>query len=431
MPDPEQSWAPTWTRRSLLGTAAAAGAGLVAGCGSPFDDTTRSGGKVLEFVTFYGGPDGAIMQHIVDRYNKSQDEVTVRFSAPAYGGDYLTKLLTASIAGAPPAVIAVHSFELPPLARFLHPIDLAGLGLDKADFLPAMWELPTFRDQLLGVTMSVGPLALVYNRKHFEQAGLDPDRPPTTKAEFVEAGQAIRRKTGKYAFVRDPAAWMPWLTFNWQAGGEIFDAAGRPLLDSEAAIAAAQLEQDIVGKYGIGYPKYLADGTAPLETEQVSMAFFGPWELSNVMASNTKQGTDFAVAPLPQFFDGPRAVMSTSHIYCIPKQRENDGWIQEQAGRFVSWLLREGSLEWATTQAPTSKHVMEQAKTSDDPLVKTMSVYVEQSKYAHFMPYAPRWSEAYTVLTDTMQRIAYEGAPVEREMRAVQRQAAAMVGSAS
>src|SRR5262245_8066077 len=95
--------APTWTRRSLLGAADAAGAGLAAGCGSPCDDTTRSGGKVLEFVTFYGGPDGAIMQHIVDRYNAGQDEVTVRFSAPAYGGDYLTKLLTASIAGAPPA----------------------------------------------------------------------------------------------------------------------------------------------------------------------------------------------------------------------------------------------------------------------------------------------------------------------------------------
>ena len=153
------------------------------------------------------------------------------------------------------------------------------------------------------------------------------------------------------------------------------------------------------------------------------MAFFGPWELSNLMASNAKQGTEFAIAPLPQFFDGPRAVMSTSHIYCIPKQRENDGWIREQAASFVSWLLREGSLEWASTQAPTNRLVAKQAE--------GMGVYIEQSKYARFMPYAPRWSEAYTVLTDTMQRIVYDGAPVEREMRAVQRRAAAIVGSSS
>lgn len=65
----------------------------MAGCSSPFDDTTRGGGRVLEFTTFYTGGDGGLMQTIVDRYNASQDDVTLRFTAPAYGGDYLTKVL--------------------------------------------------------------------------------------------------------------------------------------------------------------------------------------------------------------------------------------------------------------------------------------------------------------------------------------------------
>ncbi|MEV0286791.1 MULTISPECIES: carbohydrate ABC transporter permease [unclassified Kribbella] len=49
----------------------------------------------------------------------------MRFTAPAYGGDYLTKILTASLAGAPPAIIALHSYEIPPLRRFLHTIDFS------------------------------------------------------------------------------------------------------------------------------------------------------------------------------------------------------------------------------------------------------------------------------------------------------------------
>lgn len=424
------------SRRRLFELGAGLAAGVsstaLAGCTSPFDRTTRAGGRELEFVTFYTGADGPVMQRIVDRYNHSQDEVVVRMSAPAYGDDYLTKLMTSAIAGAPPAIIAVHSEELPPLARFLHELDPSELGLRREDFRDETWELPTYEGKLLGLTMSTGPLALAYNRALFRKAGLDPEHPPTNRAEFVEVGKAMR-KIDRWGFVREPESWMPWLTFNWQAGGEILDQDGRPLFDSPEAIAAAALERDIFGKYETGYPKFLPAGTesALFDTGQVAMMVIGPWSLTSLVERNETQNTDFGWAAMPQFFDGPRAVASTSHIYCVPKHRDNDGWIREHASRFIGWLLQEGSLEWAQSQAPTNKRVLGQMASSDNPLVRAMTLWVEESAHARFKPYAPRWNEASTVLVEAIQRIIYREAPLEETMRATARRADQIMRSGS
>jgi multiple sugar transport system substrate-binding protein len=424
------------TRRRLLGLGTGLATGLsssvLAGCSSPFDQTTRTGGRELEFVTFYTGADGPVMQQIVDRYNRSQDEVVVRMSAPAYGDDYLTKLMTAAIAGAPPAIIAVHSEELPPLARFLHELDLAELGLRREDFRDETWELPTYEGKLLGLTMSTGPLALGYNKALFRQAGLDPEQPPTNRAEFVEVGKAMRQ-IDRWGFVREPESWMPWLTFNWQAGGQILSPDGRALFDSPEAIAAAGLERDIFGRYETGYPEFLPAGTesALFDTGRVAMMVIGPWSLTTLVERNETEGTDFGWAAMPQFFDGPRAVASTSHIYCVPKQRNNDDWIRERASRFISWLLREGSLQWAQSQAPTNRRVLDQMASSDNPLVRAMTLWVEESEHARFKPYAPRWNEAYTVLVEAIQRIIYRQAPLEETMRATARRANQILRDAS
>ncbi|MBI2158237.1 MAG: hypothetical protein HYU26_15240, partial [Candidatus Rokubacteria bacterium] len=64
--------------------------------------------KPLDFTTFYTGADGGIMQGIVNRYNGLQQAARINFSAPAWGADYLTKLVTAALAGSPPPVVALH-----------------------------------------------------------------------------------------------------------------------------------------------------------------------------------------------------------------------------------------------------------------------------------------------------------------------------------
>jgi len=411
---------PTLSRRRLLALAAGGAASVALGaCSSPFDETTRGGGRVLEFVTFYTGGDGDLMQSIVDRYNSSQDEVFVRFSAPAYGGDYLTKILTAALAGAPPAIVALHSYEIQPLRRFLHTIRLGDLGLAESDFVDGTRELAEIDGELYGVTMSTGPQALGYNRQLFAKAGLDPDRPPATGEEFLAAAQALKA-SGPWGFVRETGTYMPWQSMNWQGGGDLIDADSRAMFDSEAGIAAAQLEQDLVHRYQVS-PQQLVDGLQVgqmFRAQQVGMVCTYPWGLQQLLETNAETGMELDVAPLPQFFDGPRAMIATSHIYTIPIQRTNDDWVRDQAQKFISWLFREGSVDWAGAQAPASTAAAAPIAASTDPVVRKMSLFIDQAKYAHFAPYAYRWNQAFQYLNDAMDNIVYQRADVASELRA-------------
>ncbi|MCD0445417.1 extracellular solute-binding protein [Glycomyces sp. A-F 0318] len=419
------------TRRRLLGAGTAATAGaLLTACSSPFDDTTAGGGNVLEFVTFYTGPDGVVMQGIVDRYNEQATGAQIRMSAPAYGGDYLTKLVTSTIAGNPPAIMALHNNEVPPLRRFLHEIDLADMGFTEDDFVAGTQDLGVVDGRRLGVTMSTGPQAMVYNRRLFEAAGLDPDAPPQDAAAFVEAGRALR-EIDVWGFIREPAAWMPWLTMHWQNGGELLDG-DRALFGTDAAVEAIEMERRWVHEDGIA-PSQLLDGVQmgqQFEDEQVGMIFIGPWGLAGHIRSNEERGMDFGVAPVPAFFDAAPAVAASSHVYCIPKQRSNDDWVRAEAAKFIEWVVREGSLTWAGSQAPSFKGVGDAVAASDDPVVTAMDTFIDEQPRARYIPYAPRWNQAYTYLTNATQSIVYRNEDAKTLMTDAAEQATAAIRGA-
>ena len=56
---------------------------------------------------------------------------------------------------------------------------------------------------------------------------------------------------------------------------------------------------------------------------------------------------------------------------------------------------------------------------SDDPIVRNMTMWVEQADYAHFPPYHPRWTQAYRALSQGMEAIAFRGADVKSTLREV------------
>jgi len=377
--------------------------------------------KPLDFTTFYTGADGGIMQGIVNRYNGLQQAARINFSAPAWGADYLTKLVTSALAGSPPPVVALHNYEIPPLARFLYEIDAAALGVKKDHYVENAWNLAVYDGKLYGLTMSTGTLALVYNKDHFQQAGLDPARPPANRDDFVKAAQALTRD-GRFGFARDSAGWMPWLTYNWQAGGSLLSPDGKKaMFDTPAAVEAAQFEQDLIHKHKAALSTQMPSADIPklLYSGKVSMLFLGPWNLNALMRSNRENKTNFGWAKMPAVFDKKKAVMSTSHIYSLMKRKPEDPAARELGGKFIAWLLEEASVTWAQAQAPANRRVLEQMRKSDNPIVQNMTMWVEQAEHAHFPPYHPRWAQAYRALSQGMEAIAFRKADVRSTLRDV------------
>lgn len=104
-----------------------------------------------------------------------------------------------------------------------------------ADFYPNVLEAHMIDGEVYSLPMYVGPYVLYYNTDLFKQAGLDPDAPPTTYDEMMEAAAALSKLTDSdgnpvYPFGQATAsvpvsgASLTSMVFNF--GGHVLDEKG-------------------------------------------------------------------------------------------------------------------------------------------------------------------------------------------------------------
>lgn len=116
--------------------------------------------------------------------------------------ELLAKLTAAVTAGTPPALT-----ELPPGA--MRQWEASGIlasiddffrrdKLSKDDFPPAMWKIMSYANKVwfLPGSEANADFILFWNKQHFKEAGLDPEKGPTTIAELDAMAQKLTREGG-------------------------------------------------------------------------------------------------------------------------------------------------------------------------------------------------------------------------------------------
>jgi len=91
----------------------------------------------------------------------------------------------------------------------------------RARYGQGSWDGGTFRGKIYGLPFYAATRVLFWNKEIFEEAGLDPEKPPVTIDEFFDMAKVIHEETGKYGFSfytsmrlqnYMTAAGIPWLT---------------------------------------------------------------------------------------------------------------------------------------------------------------------------------------------------------------------------
>ena len=318
-----------------------------------------SGGNASDTVTI------RFWHSFVSNTRPALDKLIERFEAEHPGikvdaqyvptGDGLVRKLVASVQGGnAPDISWVHADFLGKLVQsdaIYKMRDFTGgpNGLTEEemnDFLPGLLDAASWRDTLYALPMEATLLALLYNKDHFREAGLDPNRPPQTWDELREYalkltsdvnGDGMVDRYGFYVPVYPASGpynvWMnlQWTTYLWQAGGELINPEQtRVLYDSEAGVQALNFWRELFLK--MGSPANSITHDLSFVSGTVSMIMDGPWDLPGFRAI---RNFEWGIAPLPAGPERQVTYIAGEHL-AIFKQSRNP----EAAWTFVKWVTQ-------------------------------------------------------------------------------------------
>ncbi|WP_448190191.1 sn-glycerol-3-phosphate ABC transporter substrate-binding protein UgpB [Azospirillum sp. sgz301742] len=172
----------------------------------------------IEFWHGLPNPRGAQLEQIVQDFNKAQDKVQVN---PTFKGSYpdaMQSAIAAFRAGNAPHIVQM--FEVgtatmmaagPAIKPVYKLLEETGSTLDPSGYLPAVAGYYTTADgKLMSMPFNSSTTILFYNKDAFQKAGLDPNSPPKTWPELIDAAKKLKASGHACPYT---TSWPTWTHF--------------------------------------------------------------------------------------------------------------------------------------------------------------------------------------------------------------------------
>src|SRR6478736_4052255 len=287
------------------------------------------------------------------------------------------KLLIAIAGGNPPDLAGNYSFTVAAYAEHgalteLGPL-LAKTSFDRERYIEHYLRLGEYRGKTWALPIAPVSTALVLNKRLFEEAGLDPEKPPTTieeldayaekltkwevtspsGAKYVASGYlpevpATQKRLLQVGFLpNEPHWWM----FGWGDffGGRLLESSDKVSSAAAANIRAFEWVASYSQKLGVDVIKRFRSGFGNSSSPQnaflsgkVAMEMQGVW-IHNFVEKYAP-GLSWAAAPFPYPADHPELAGTTradADMLMIPKGSAHP----EEAWRFIQFASTQAELE--------------------------------------------------------------------------------------
>lgn len=260
----------------------------------------------VEFWHAFSGNNGEAVDALAAEFNASQDAYEVM---PIYTGNYdegTTKLQAAIAGNTAPGLVMLEITRyglfadrgvLAPLQPY---IDAAGDDWT-GRIRPFALEASKYLGESYVIPFNVSTPVLYFNKDLFREAGLDPETPPATWEELLEAAKTLttERDGTKIWGVNTPPQWGRWAMTNQAGGGWIDPEDNGVLIDGEGAVRAYQTAADWVNVHEVAsLDAALSEDTA----DRYFMTGIAAIEINSTGGLTRKLEEapfDLGVAPLP------------------------------------------------------------------------------------------------------------------------------------
>ena len=276
-----------------------------------------------------------------------------------------------------------------------------------------------WKDSYYGVWLNSDVRLMLWNKDLFTQAGLDPEKPPTTWDELISMGKQVVEKVPGTFGVGFPGAleeatadrWYPLL---WMAGGDLLTPDfSKAAFNSEAGVKALQLYADLIAA-GVTPPDVIAQNGDDVENSVFSGKY--AMMLSNVSTGQAdiqdmeaaEYGKHFGAAQIP-LCDGCQAASGAGgYLLGVAEASQN----KDLAFEFIDMATAQDNIlpfEVAQQRVPTRKSGLANTDAFKD--LWYFDQVGKAAQVAHFAPWVPQYPQLLTRVYTAIQEVIAGGDP--------------------
>ena len=361
-----------------------------------------------------------LFETVLDSFRKAYPEVLFDFEP--IPGNYAEKLQLMLGTNTGPDLFFLKGYLAPSYMSFdvLRPLDdeIANTpDIDMEDFYPNLVQAFNRDGKQYGLPKDFAPYVLFYNKRMFEEAGIDTI--PRTWEELITTSKQLTidkdgdGKTDQYGLVIDPSTEMV-MPFVYQNGGSFQNQDGTLGITSDAFVEAVEFYQSLY-KSGIAtIPTDVGQGWNgdTFGREMAAMCLSGGWLIP--FLKTNYPGVDWHVAHLPKGKE--RATVAFTTAFAMPKSSK----YKEEAWTAMNYITGKKGMEIWTAQGlalPSRKSVAEENGFYEDPI---WSVFMESADYAR--TFQVEFSErGFEEMVVAMQAIFYQDKEPRRAMEDIKK----------
>ena len=366
----------------------------------------------IEYWQYFFDARVTAMEQLIENFEAANPGITVKMTHFPYA-DYRTKVAAAIPAGEGPDVVQLFYGWLNDYvdAELIQPLpaDAFPASTIDAEFFPmvqamkdgdAYWALPT----------AVRSLALFYNERLLEEAGVEP---PTTMEEMIAAAAAMTKRDGAGNLTQvGMTAGMTAQDHHWWREGLIRQMGGEPYMDdytkvnynSDAGLKALEFYTSLfTGDDAVTAIGFMDEPQAAFKAGRAGMHIDGSFRIGSL---NKTRGLKWGVTELPATADGTRSNYSSYWVNAITTKATGEKY--DAAVKFMQYVTSDEAMQiWLDVvgELPAKPSVgLTEANANDE----TYGPFIRGLAYANTTKFANESAQR-QLMVEMVERITLEG----------------------
>jgi multiple sugar transport system substrate-binding protein len=375
-------------------------------------------------------------QKLIDEFEAANPNIHIE-GVPVPVGDLLSRVQADVAAGTPPDVAQLGFGWMDLIANGFGAVPLETLASKEewndnfANFSANGLELGKYNDHTYGLAFTFSTPVLFYNANLFREAGLDPEKPPTTWAEVERAALQIKEKTGAEGFHFSGLSpttgdWIIQSLIGSNGGAVLSDDRKQLQFDSPETIGAIQMWRGLVDS---GAHDKMNDNEA---METMSQGKLGMFVMTSAVQGSLMKGAEgtgweLRAAEMPAFEGKPTTpTNSGSALFILSK----DPAKQKAAWEFLKFVTSERGYSIITSEIgylPLRTSILDDPKylkdwAAEHPLIQPNIRQLERLTPAVAFP-GSNFSQIATILMNAVQTSVLTDSDVAKTMQDAQAEA--------